>query len=270
MLKDVTFGQYISGKSVIHRMDPRCKLCLFIALIVFIFLTSSAYSLAFVILAVAGMVALSGVSAKMYLKNLKSILFIVIFTSVLNIFYVKTGTPVCELFWGIVITTDGIFRAVTMTTRLMLLITLSSMLTYTSTPTALTDGLERLLSPLRFIGLGNAVHSMSMMITIALRFIPTLLEETNKIISAQKARGADMESGGLIKRIKALLPILIPLLISAVRRASELAEAMECRCYNGGKGRVRMKQLKLSLVDYMAMLAVAVFGAAVVLMRIFL
>lgn len=269
MLKDVTFGQYVSGNSVLHRLDPRGKLCLFVAMIVFTFLATNVWSVCLVAVCIGALVALSGVPVKMYLKNLKSILFIIIFTSVLNALYVKTGTVLVN-FWVITVTTDGILRAVLMSLRLIFLITLSSMLTYTSTPTSLTDALERLFSPLKYVGLGNAVHSMAMMITIALRFIPTLLEETNKIISAQKARGADMESGGLMKRIKALLPILIPLLISAVRRASELAEAMECRCYNGGEGRVRMKQLKFAVMDYLAVLSVALFGTAIVLLKIFI
>ncbi len=269
MLKDVTFGQYISGNSILHKLDPRGKLCMFLALIILVFVATNIYSVALVVATVALLVAISRIPLKLYLKNLKSILFIIIFTSVLNALYVKTGTVLLDLHW-FAITTDGLLRAGLMSVRLMMLITLSSMLTYTSTPTSLTDGLERLLSPLRLIGLGNAVHCMAMMITIALRFIPTLLEETNKIISAQKARGADIESGGLIKRIKALLPILIPLLISAVRRASELAEAMECRCYNGGEGRVRMKQLKFGAIDYIAACAVLAFGGGVIALRIFL
>ncbi len=269
MLKDVTFGQYVRGNSVLHRLDPRGKLILFILMIVLVFVSTNIWSVGLVLAAMITLVGISGVPVKMYLKNLKSILFIIIFTSVLNALYVKSGTGLVD-FWVITVTTDGLIRAGLMSVRLVLLITLSSMLTYTSTPTSLTDGLERLLSPLKLIGLGNAVHSMSMMITIALRFIPTLLEETNKIISAQKARGADIESGGLVKRVKALLPILIPLLISAVRRASELAEAMECRCYNGGQGRVRMKQLKFAAIDYTAFAVVVVFAVAVILVKIFL
>ena len=267
MLKDVTFGQYISGDSILHRLDPRGKLCSFIALIVLVFIASDVFSVSLILASVVGLVLLSRIPFKMYLKNLKSILFIIIFTSVLNALYVKTGVVLVD-FWVITITSDGLLRAGLMSLRLIMLITLSSMLTYTSTPTSLTDGMESLLSPLKYVGLGNAVHSMSMMITIALRFIPTLIEETNKIISAQKARGADIESGGLMKRIKALLPILIPLLISAVRRASELAEAMECRCYNGGVGRVRMKQLKLCARDYISFAVLAALAAGTIVLKI--
>jgi energy-coupling factor transport system permease protein len=201
---------------------------------------------------------MSKVPLKMYLKNLKAILPIIIFTAVINVFYGNSGTVLVS-FWGLSITTGGILRSIFMATRIMLLIITSSVLTYTTTPNDLTDAIESLLSPLKYVGLKSAVHTLAMMMTIALRFIPTLVEETEKIMNAQKARGADLESGKLIERVKALVPILIPLLISSVRRAYELAEAMECRCYNGGEGRIKMKQLKYSEKDlYAVIIAVAV------------
>lgn len=251
MIRDITLGQYYVSNSLVHRMDARAKILLLILFIVLIFITQNVLSLLFVTLFTIAIMLLSKIPIKMYLKNIKIIIPIVIFTAILNVFYVKTGAVILE-FWNIKIYSDGVLRAVYMAVRVLLLILSSSILTYTTTPNDLTDAIERLLKPLKFIGLGNVVHTMSMMMTIALRFIPTLIEETDKIISAQKARGADLDSGGLIKKVKALLPILIPLLISAVRRAYELAEAMECRCYNGGKGRTRMKVLHFCMLDYIA------------------
>ena len=256
MIKDITFGQYVVADSLIHRFDPRIKIILMVLLIVVLFLCSGFVSLGIFTVFTAVIIILSKVSLGLYLKNLKVILPIVLLTSILNLLYTKGGVEY-HLFWKISIYSDGIYRAVFMCLRILLLIIISSILTYTTTPSEITDALERLLLPLKFIGLGNAVHSFSMMMTIALRFIPTLIDETEKIMNAQKARGADLESGGLLRRIKALLPILIPLLISSVRRAYELAEAMESRCYNGGKGKTRMKQLKIKASD--------VIGSAVVL-----
>lgn len=258
MLKDITFGQYYEGKSVIHRLDPRSKLLILITLIVFLFLVDNFLGIVLFGLFFFTVASLSRIPAKMFFKNLKAIWVILVFTTVINVFYTATGTVLLE-FWVLKITTGGLLRAAFMGLRIVLLILLSSLLTYTTTPNDLTDGIERLLSPLRFIGLKNAVHTLAMMMTIALRFIPTLVEETEKIMNAQKARGADLENGKLIERIRALIPILIPLLISAIRRAYELAEAMECRCYNGGEGRVRMKQLKYSAFDILAF----IFSAAV-------
>jgi energy-coupling factor transport system permease protein len=206
------------------------------------------FALLFSFVSVALVIAVSKVPIKLYLKNMKAILPILIFTAIINLFYGDGSTVLVE-FWKLSITTEGVFKAVFMATRIMLLIFISSVLTYTTTPNDLTDAIESLLSPLRFLGLKNAVHTLAMMMTIALRFIPTLIEEAEKIMNAQKARGADLESGGIIERVKALIPILIPLLISSVRRAYELAEAMECRCYNGGEGKTRMKQMKLKMLD---------------------
>lgn len=266
MIRDITFGQYYAAVSPVHRLDPRVKLILLIVLIVFLFLAGNAWSLLFCGLFTVFVAAASRVPAKMYLKNLKPILFILIFTAVINLFYTSEGKVLAEL-WIFKVTVGGIYRAAFMSFRIVLLIALSSALTYTTTPNDLTDGLERMLSPLKFIGLGSAVHTLSMMMTITLRFIPTLVDETDKIMNAQKARGADLESGGITERIKALIPILIPLLISSVRRAYELANAMECRCYNGGEGRTRMKQMKLHLTDLISSVICAAMAVGVLLIN---
>ncbi len=269
MLKDITFGQYYEGSSFIHKLDPRTKLLLLIAVIVFIFVSQNAFSLALCGLFILFVLSVSKVPIKLYLKNIKAILPIVIFTTIINMIYGKGGTVLVE-FWKITITTGGIARALFMAFRIILLILFSSVLTYTTTPNDLTDAIENLLSPLKFIGLKSAVHTLAMMMTIALRFIPTLVEETEKIMNAQKARGADLENGKLLERIKALIPILIPLLISSVRRAYELAEAMECRCYNGGEGRIRMKQLRYSALDLYALAACILLLLGVISLNILL
>lgn len=269
MLKDITFGQYYSANSVIHRADPRVKIVLMVLSIVFIFLSKNIFSLLFSCGFVFAILLVSKVPLKMFLKNLKAILPILIFTSVINMFY-NDGTAT-EIFsvWKFSVTDAGLFRAFFMATRIILLIFISSVLTYTTTPNDLTDALEKLFSPLKYIGLKNAVHTLAMMMTIALRFIPTLIEEAEKIMNAQKARGADFESGSLKDRAKALIPILIPLLISSVRRAYELAEAMECRCYNGGEGKTRMKQLKVKTNDYLMVVFSVLFCAGIILINIF-
>ncbi|MBO4432422.1 MAG: energy-coupling factor transporter transmembrane protein EcfT [Clostridia bacterium] len=265
MLKDITFGQYYSARSPIHHLDPRNKIILLIIDIVFLFLTKNLWSLAVCFLQTVIIMLISRVPLKMFLRNVKTILPIIIFTTIINLFY-GSGEELIS-FWRITITVGGVYRAVYMAARIILLILISSVLTYTTTPNDITDAIESLLSPLRFIGLGTAVHMLAMMMTIALRFIPTLVEETEKIINAQKARGADLETGGLLRRIKALIPILIPLLISSVRRAYELAEAMECRCYNGGVGRVRMKQLKVTELDLYGFVLNFVFCAGVIIVN---
>ncbi len=264
MLKDITFGQYFPSNSVIHKLDARVKLVLLVLQIVTIFLCKNFFALGIVALFTVAVLLLTKIPLKLYFKSIKVIIPIVIFTAILNIFYIKTGTLLLS-FWKITIWSDGIVKAVFMAARVLILILISSVLTYATTPNDLTDGIERLLKPLKFIGLGQAVHTMSMMMTIALRFIPTLIEETDKIMSAQKARGADLESGGIVQKVKALLPILIPLLISSVRRAYELAEAMECRCYNGGKGRIRMKRLKMALKDYIAVFICVVILSLIII-----
>ena len=263
MLKDITLGQYFPGNTIAHRLDPRTKLLLVIVYIVGLFNTADFIGYAFVI-AITGLgMHLAKINPKTAFKGLKPLVIVIVLTALLNIFYTK-GTPIIE---GWIITWEGLKKALFMSVRIVLLIVGTFMLTYTTSPMALTDGLERLLRPLKKIKI--PVHEMSMMMSMALRFIPTLIEETDKIMSAQKARGADFESGSIMRRAKALLPILVPLFISAFRRADELAIAMESRCYHGGDGRTRLKQLKYEKADFEAMLAGAVFLAAVFVMKHF-
>ena len=267
MLKDITLGQYFPGSSVIHRMDARVKLVLTIVFIVMLFAAHNIWGLmvgvAFTIISFA----ISRIPASMIGKSLKPIIPLVIFTALLNVLFVRTG----DVYWQwnfIKITNEGVSTAVYMVIRIVCLIVGSSLLTYTTSPIDLTDAIERLLSPLKKIKV--PVHELAMMMTIALRFIPTLIEETDKIMNAQKARGADLETGGLIKRAKALIPILIPLFISSFRRAYELAFAMECRCYTGGEGRTRMKQMKLAARDFVALGVTAALLAAVIVLNHYL
>lgn len=266
MNRDVTFGQFIPGNSLLHRMDPRVKIVLLCAIIATIFCTFNFYALGLVTAFIIVAILLSGVPLRMYLKSLKVIIIIVVITSLLNIFY-SSGTPIFE-FWIFKITLDGIYRAIYVTVRIIALILISSSLTFTTSPTDLTDAIERLMSPLKIFHV--KVHEIAMMMTIALRFIPTLLDETDKIMSAQKARGADMESGNLIQKVKSLIPVLIPLFVSAFRRAYELAVAMECRCYQGGEGRTRMKSLHMKKLDYLSIILMALVVGGVVLCDIFL
>lgn len=268
MINDITFGQFIDTRSFIHKLDPRTKLVLLVAFMVFIFISNTFLSLSVMIALAVATMLFSKIPFRMYLKNVKSILPIIIITSLLNIFYADGGKVVLD-WWIFTITTAGIARAVFMTLRIVLLILVSAVLSYTTSPTSLTGAIESLLKPLKLVGLGNAVHTMAMVMTIALRFIPTLIEETQKIMNAQKARGADMESGNIIKRVKALIPILIPLLISSIRRAYELAEAMECRCYNGGTGRTKYKIMKYSCRDGLAAACCVAVFAGVILLNIY-
>lgn len=264
MLNDITIGQYYPISSPVHRLDARNKLLSLIAYIVFIFLCNSVVSLCFLIVFTGFTTAATKVPVKMYLKSLKPILPIIIITALLNIFYVNDGRTLIH-FWIINVTVLGIRKAVFMAVRILLMIVVSSVLTYTTTPTQLTDAIESLLKPLKYIGLGTAVHTVAMMMTIALRFIPTLVDETDKLMNAQRARGADFESGGLIARAKALIPILIPLLISSVRRAVELSEAMESRCYTGNGNRTRMKQLRYGICDLYSFLILVLGMTSVIL-----
>lgn len=266
MIRDVSFGQFIPGNGVIHRLDPRMKIILLIAYIVFIFCTFNFVSLALMTAATVGVILLSQVPLKMYFKSLKVVIIIVLITSVLNVFY-GGGDPLWQ-FGVIKISLEGIYRAIFVSVRIVLLIFISSCLTFTTTPTDLTDAIERLMKPLKVLHV--KVHEIAMMMTIALRFVPTLLDETDKIMSAQKARGADMESGGVFKKIRAMTPVLIPLFVSAFRRAYELAVAMECRCYHGGEGRTRMKSLHLKRVDYVSLAASGLLLAGIILCNIFL
>ena len=251
MITDITIGQYFPGDSVVHKMDSRMKIILTVLLIVAIFICKTLPALGVIVVATIALVLIS---------KIKPLAIIILFTAVLNLFYGK-GEPLVQI-WKLKITEDGIMTAVFMAIRIITLVVISSLLTYTTSPNELTDGLERLMKPLKILKID--VHSISMTMTIALRFIPTLIEEIDKIMSAQKSRGADMDSGGLIHRAKALVPVLIPLFISAFRRANELAYAMECRCYRGGDGRTKMKVMKFEARDYIALAAVIVFIALLI------
>ena len=248
MLKDITLGQFFPGNSPIHRLDPRTKLVMLLVYIVALFVAVSWISYAVMLAFLIAAVAISRIPPKNIIRGMKPLVVILIFTGVLNIFFTE-GSRVLVSFWGLKVTLEGLERAFFMVIRILMLITGTFLLTYTTSPIALTDGLESLLSPLKVIKL--PVHELSMMMCIALRFIPTLIEETDKIMCAQKARGADFETGKLMERVKALIPILVPLFISAFRRADELATAMECRCYHGGEGRTKMKLLRYMRRDYL-------------------
>ena len=256
MLKDITLGQYFPGNSVIHRLDPRTKLIMLVVYIVALFLAKGIVSYGLMFLFLAVVIKVSTIPLKSIVKGMKPLVMILVFTGALNLFFTQEG-PVLVDFWIITITLGGLSRAVFMMLRILMLITCTFLLTYTTSPISLTDGLESLMNPLKKIGV--PVHELSMMMCIALRFIPTLIEETDKIMCAQKARGADFESGSIVDRAKALIPILVPLFIGAFRRADELATAMECRCYQGGEGRTKMKLLRYHRNDLSA------FGIGIVL-----
>ena len=253
MLKDITLGQYFPGNTVVHRLDARTKLILVIVYIVGLFQANGWIGYDAVTSVTAICMALSKIKPSNIFKGIKPMLVIIILTAVLNIFY-TAGTPVLP---GWIITWEGIARAVQMVLRIVLLISGTFLLTYTTSPIALTDGLELLMNPLKKLKV--PVHEITIMMSMALRFIPTLISETDKIMSAQKARGADFETGSLVQRAKALLPILVPLFVSAFKRADELAVAMESRCYHGGEGRTRMKQLHMQTRDYIALALGAAF-----------
>ena len=266
MLKDITLGQYFPGNSPIHRLDPRTKLLVLVVYIVALFLAVNWASYGLMFLFLAACIAISRIPLKALVHGMKPLLFILVFTGILNVFFTPGDTALVE-FWGIRITSEGLIRAGFMMLRIMMLITGTFLLTYTTSPIALTDGLESLLGPLKVIRV--PVHELAMMMCIALRFIPTLIEETDKIMSAQKARGADFETGSLMSRVKALVPILVPLFISAFRRADELATAMECRCYHGGDGRTKMKLLRYKLLDYKSFAVTALVLAGMIVLRYF-
>ena len=264
MLKDITLGQYFPGQSVIHRLDPRTKLVMLVVYIVALFLAESWVSYGLMLVFLVTVIWLSTIPLKSILRGMKPLVMILIFTGVLNLFFTQEGGVIFH-FWILTVTTGGLTRAVMMMSRILMLITGTFLLTYTTSPIALTDGLESLMKPLKKIGV--PVHELSMMMCIALRFIPTLIEETDKIMCAQKARGADFETGSLMERAKALIPILVPLFISAFRRADELATAMECRCYQGGEGRTKMKLLRYHREDFLAYGVGAVLLIAVIVLK---
>lgn len=262
---DVAFGQYFEGISLIHRLDPRFKLVMTILFIVVIFLAKNIFAFALIFAALAAMILMTRIPIKVILKGMKSLLFIIVFTAIINIFWLKGETLLVD-FWFIKIYLEGIINAFLIVFRIaVLLATTSILLTYTTTPLGLTDGLEQLLAPLAKIKV--PVHDFSMMMTIALRFIPTLIEETTKIMNAQTARGASFTEGNILKRAKALIPVLIPLLVSSFRRAADLANAMECRCYTGGDNRTRMNVLRFGAKDVFALLLVIAIGVVVVFLN---
>lgn len=266
MLKDITLGQFFPGKSPIHRMDPRTKLILTVVYIVALFIADNWFSYLVMMVFLTSCIKISSIPPKSIVRGMKPLVFILMFTAVLNLFYTDGGIVLVRL-GSLAITTEGLKRAFFMIWRIMMLISGTFLLTYTTSPISLTDGLESLLNPLKKIHV--PVHELAMMMSIALRFIPTLIEETDKIMNAQKARGADFENGSIIDRAKALVPVLVPLFISAFRRADELATAMECRCYQGGEGRTKMKLLRYSRVDIQAFGICACLVAAVVTLAAF-
>lgn len=264
MIRDITLGQYYPAESVIHKLDPRTKIIVTFGYIFSLFIAPGflGYGVAFLFL--AGMIKISNVPLKFMLKGLKSIFFIIALTVLINLF-LTPGTDILVQFWVFTITRSGLVLAILMALRLIFLIVGSSLLTLTTSPISLTDGIEYMLKPLEKVKV--PAHEIAMMMTIALRFIPILLEETDKIMKAQMARGADFESGGLIKKSKALIPLLVPLFISSFRRADDLALAMEARCYRGGEGRTRMKQLNYEKIDFLAYLIVLIYIVSLVVLR---
>ncbi|MBR5381364.1 MAG: energy-coupling factor transporter transmembrane protein EcfT [Oscillospiraceae bacterium] len=265
MLKDITLGQFIPGDTVAHRLDPRTKLILTVLYIVALFSAEGWQAYLLATIAAAACFILSRVSFGAILRSMKAVVVIIIVTALLNVFFTK-GEPIFTL-WFLSVSREGVRTAFFMALRLTLLITGTFLLTCTTSPIALMDGLETLLSPLK--KLRFPVHELAMMMSIALRFIPTLIEETEKIMNAQKARGADFESGGLVRRAKAMLPLLVPLFVSAFRRADELAVAMESRCYHGDEGRTRMKVLRMRWRDWTALaLGLAVTAGVIILARV--
>lgn len=266
-MTSITLGQYFPGNSLLHRLDPRFKIVLAILYITASFLCKNIWSFVALALSAVVLVLVSRIPVSIVLRGLRPILFIMLFTVVLNVFLTRGETLLVE-FWIIRIYLEGVLTAVSMVLRITVIIVGTGMfLTYTTTPIALTDGIERLLSPLKIFHL--PVHEFAMMMTIALRFIPLLIEETEKIMAAQKARGADFSTGSLLQRAKALIPILVPLFVSAFRRADELAVAMECRCYRGGEGRTRMTVLHTTPADWLMLAAMLLFGASLVLINRF-
>jgi energy-coupling factor transport system permease protein len=263
MMNNITIGQYIPGDSILHRADPRTKILLSVVFMAVIFMVNTFWTFAAMTAFTILCVVVSGVPLKYTMRGLKPLLVIIVFTAVINVFSTK-GTPVGDIFPLRYITWEGLILALKLVTRLALIIISGSLLTFTTTPILLTDGIEKLLSPFKKIGV--PAHELAMMMSIALRFIPTLLEETDKIMKAQAARGADFDTGNLVQRAKSFVPVLVPLFVSAFRRADELATAMEARCYRGGEGRTRMRQLKFTRADLVVTLtSIIVFSALLLL-----
>ncbi len=264
MFGNITLGQYLPGDSPIHALDPRTKLLLTLAYIVLIFLVEPIWMFLVPLLFVVAVILIGRIPFSYVLRSLKPMRFLIVFMLIINVFF-TSGTTVWFSFWGINVTEESVMRAIFISIRLILLVCGTTLMMLTTSPLALTDGIERLLSPLAKIRF--PAHELAMMMTIALRFIPTLMEETDKIKKAQMARGADFESGNFFKRVKSMIPILVPLFISAFRRADELAMAMEARCYHGGKGRTRLRILRFASRDAYAAGIVVVMGAAIVLVQ---
>ena len=270
-MSDITLGQYFPGNSPLHKLDPRAKIILLIAFMVTIFICKNFVNLGIVALATILLVAISKIGFKTVKKSIKPLKWIIVLTFLINLFYGSGDAIILfgkALEFGVFkITLDGIFTAIFTSVRVVLLVVSGSLLTYTTSPTAITDAIESLLKPLKYIKID--IHSLAMIMTIALRFIPTLVEEVDKITAAQKSRGADMDSGNLINKIKAIVPIIIPLFISSFKRAEELAYAMECRCYNGGEGRTKMKVMHLGAKDFIAFAIMVAFYSIVIITNIF-
>jgi len=268
-MKSIAFGQYYPSNSIMHRLDPRMKIIMGILYIVACFLCKNVITFGLLMLSALLLIIISKIPVKIVIRSIKAIIFIMIFTAVLNIFWTKGEDYELLVSWRFInIYSSGLYNAAFIVIRIVsMIIGTGIFLTYTTTPIQLTDGLEQLLSPLK--ALKVPVHEFAMMMTIALRFIPTIIEETEKIMAAQKARGADFSNGSLVKRAKALIPVLIPLFISSFRRAGELATAMTCRCYRGGKGRTRLNVLRFSFKDFVALFLVIAFGAGIILLNIY-
>lgn len=263
MIKDITLGQFYPGNSIIHRLDPRIKILWTLFYIILLFFVKNVFGFGFYIASTIIIIALTRIKPWFILKGLKPILVLLVFTAAINIFMTQ-GTPIFKIGF-LTVTKEGVIFAVFMAIRLALLVVGTSVLTFTTSPIMLTDGIERLLTP--FSKIGVPAHAIAMMMTIALRFIPTIMEETDKIMKAQAGRGADFESGNIIKRAKAMTPLLIPLFISAFRRADELATAMECRGYHGGEGRTRLKQLKMAKKDFVSIAVMALFLVVIIFLN---
>ena len=267
MIRDITIGQYYPADSPLHKVDARVKIIITLLYIVSLFIIKSFVGYAILIASLAIVIKMSKVPFKFMVKGLKALVFIIVFTAVINLLTTKGDTPLFSV-WRFTVTLEGVYFAIKMCLRIMLLIIGSSLLTLTTTPIKLTDGIESLLKP--FAKIGVPAHDIAMMMTIALRFIPTLLDETDKIIKAQQARGADFDTGNLASKAKALVPILVPLFISAFRRADELAMAMEARCYNGGNKRTRMNVMRITSIDYTASIIFIIYFVVLILVRIFI
>ena len=268
-MKSIAFGQYYPSNSIMHRLDPRMKIVIGIMYIVACFLCKNVITFGVLMLSSLLLIIISNIPIKIVLKSIKAIIFIMLFTAILNIFWTTGAENELLVSWKFIhIYSSGLYNAAFIVIRIVsMIIGTGIFLTYTTTPIQLTDGLEQLLSPLKVFHI--PVHEFAMMMTIALRFIPTIIEETEKIMAAQKARGADFSNGSLTKRAKALIPVLIPLFISSFRRAGELATAMTCRCYRGGKGRTRLNVLKFSFKDFVALFVVVAFGTGIVLLNVY-